>query len=303
MNRSDACILCNAPLDRSIREVEGYRICLNCDVTWCLVEGSSDPAEGWENNYYGRRDILRLHEVRRSGMDAIAARLSEICPNRGRLLDIGTGVGLFMKSAANNGWLVEGVEPSPTAAEKARELTGANVHQGLLENAQLSEHHYDAVSILDTLRSVPNPLPFLLRARSLLRPGGILLVREGYRKFRRYYMQLSGKANGLRVRGRRQPHEHAQSFSPRSLVYALHAVGLEGWVEPSPIFAELESGRGSRLGSFTKRTVGLGSSALYKISCQKIIVAPNLLAFGKAPAESSRSARDRSPRSFTSGQK
>lgn len=283
MNRSDSCILCNSPLERSICEVEGYRICLNCDVTWCLVEGSPNPAEGWENNYYGRREILRFHEVRWSGMEAIAARLSQICPDRGRLLDIGTGVGLFMKCAANNGWVVEGVEPSRTAAEKARELTGANVHHGLLEDAQLPMHSYDAVSILDTLRSVPDPLPFLLRARQLLRPGGVLLIREAYRKFRRYYMQVSGKSNGLKVTGSRQPHEHAQCFSPKSLNYALRSVGLEGWVEPSPIFAELESGSGSRIKSLTKQAVGLGSHAVYKISHQKIVVSPNLLAFGKAP--------------------
>lgn len=217
-------------------------------------------------------------------MKAIVARLSVIQPNRGRLLDVGTGVGILMSAAAEAGWIVEGVEPSETAAEKARKLTGAPVYQGVLEALRLPEEHYDAVTIIDTLRSVPDPLAFLLSARRLLRPGGVLLVREVYRKIRRYYMRVLGRSEGLKLEGTRRAYQPAQGFSPKSLLYALQAIGLEGWVEPSPIFAEPESGGGLRA-SLPKRAVGLASIAFYKTSGHRIILSPNMLAFGRAPVE------------------
>jgi SAM-dependent methyltransferase len=217
-------------------------------------------------------------------MEAIVARLGAVHPDRGRLLDIGTGVGILMHAASKDGWLVEGVEPSETAAERARKLTGATVHSGLLEDVKLPEEYYDAVTIIDTLRSVPDPLAFLFSARRLIRPGGILLVREVYRTVRRYYSRLLGTSEGLKLKGKRRAYQHAQGFSPKSLLFALHAIGLEGSVEPSPIFVELEAG-GGLLSEISKRAVGLGSSALYQISRHRFIFSPNLLAFGRAPNE------------------
>ena len=42
--------------------------------------------------------------------------------NRRRLLDIGSGPGFFLKSAASRGWNVLGVEPSRQAAAHAKRL-------------------------------------------------------------------------------------------------------------------------------------------------------------------------------------
>ena len=68
---------------------------------------------------------------------------------------------MLMRVAALSGWTVEGVEPSARAAEWARKFTGASVHNNLLERVKLPAAHYDAITILDTLRSVPDPLMFL----------------------------------------------------------------------------------------------------------------------------------------------
>lgn len=280
MNRRQACVLCQTPISSSVPESDVYRICQTCDVTWCIAEDPSNPADEWETSYYGQKAILQLHEVRRSGMVRIIARLSKICPQRGRLLDIGAGIGILMDVAARDGWRVEGVEPSATAAERARQLTGAPVHNGLLEDIELSESYYDAVTVVDILRSVPDPIKFLAAARRLLRPGGVLLIRESYRKVVRRSMWLMTKSSAdLKLKERRRAFEYAQCFSPKSLIFAFSAVGLKGWVEPSPVFVESGAAAGF-LSTVARRAVGLASIGVFQASGGRIIVSPNLLAFG-----------------------
>jgi SAM-dependent methyltransferase len=282
MSRSDRCILCYRPISHSVAGLEGYRICRNCDVAWCVVEDLTDPADSWENDYYGRSEIIQLHESRRSGMEAIVARLSAVCPNRGRLLDVGAGIGILMEIAAEDGWSVEGVEASRTAADRARKLTSAPVHNALLEEVTLPEGHYDAVTIVDTLRIVPDPLTFLRSARRLLRPGGVLLIRESHRRIVRFFKWRMGKnSNWVNLKARQRGSAYAQCFSPKSLLCALQITGLEGWVEPSPLFVEPQPGAGL-ISSLPKRVLGLASDAIYQASCRRLIISPNLLAFGRA---------------------
>src|SRR5215470_17620958 len=111
MDRKSACTLCQGSIELSVPEFDGYRICRVCDVTWCTEEDPPDPFGEWEDQYYGRDDVFKHHEARRSGMEAIIGRLNAVCPARGRLLDIGTGLGILMRVAARYGWSVEGVEP------------------------------------------------------------------------------------------------------------------------------------------------------------------------------------------------
>ena len=282
MDRKNACTLCQTSIAVSAPEFEGYRICRTCELTWCIVDDPTDLIGEWENQYYGREDIVQLHEARRSGIEAIIARLNTVCPDRGHLLDVGTGLGLLMGVAAGEGWSVEGVEPSIRAAEWARKLTGATIYNDLLENLTLTDKHYDAITILDTLRFVPDPLAFLQTARKLLRPGGVLLVRDVNRDLLRRTKWLLNRS--LTMKRRRRAFEQAQWFSPKSLLYALKAVGLQGWVEPSPVFVEPLSA-GGLMGSLSRRLIGFASAALYQASAQRILISPNLLAFGRVPSE------------------
>ncbi len=100
------------------------------------------------------------------------------------------------------------------------------------------------------------------------------ITERGLEEFRR----LIGRYR--RTRGR----EHIQCFSPRCLRYALRAIGLQGvWIEPSPVFADnLEK---KWFLALTKRAIRLTSSALYRCSGRRILYCPNLLAFGRGPAD------------------
>ena len=284
MDRIDSCVLCRAPARGTAPGIGGYRVCRVCDVAWRALEDPPDLAEGWDRHYYADSQVLEMHQRRISGLESIARRITGISPGRGRLLDVGAGIGIFMEAAARLGWSVEGVEPSVIAAQLARERTQAPVYQGLLENLEAPEAAYDAVLAFDTLRHVPDPMAFLLRARRLLRPGGILVIREVHRGLvtgRARIRSLLGKAAG--PPGNRA-YDYRQCFSPKSFLFAYQAVGLTGiWVEPSPVFAESDD-KPSLSASLLKRSLGLVSRSAYRLSGRRIVLGPNLLAIGKAPS-------------------
>lgn len=92
----------------------------------------------------------------------------------GRLLDVGCGKGAFV-AAALNGFKAEGVEPSRSAANAAREL-GLVIHQDDFMSVQLEQTAYDVITFWDVLASLDDPVAALKRAKTLLRPTGLLVL-------------------------------------------------------------------------------------------------------------------------------
>jgi SAM-dependent methyltransferase len=93
----------------------------------------------------------------------------------GRLLDVGSGrgdAGIVLRRA---GWEVTGLEPSADAAAEAQQR-GVQAEIGTLTDGVERAGGYDAVLFNHSLEHVVEPLDDLGVARSLLRPGGLLLV-------------------------------------------------------------------------------------------------------------------------------
>ena len=96
--------------------------------------------------------------------------------DRRRLLDIGSGPGFFLKTAAERGWRVVGVEPSQQAAAHARGL-GLEIVEGFFNQETAAKlGHFDVVHLNNVLEHVPNPLDLVTRARELLNRGGLLCL-------------------------------------------------------------------------------------------------------------------------------
>ena len=69
-----------------------------------------------------------------------------------------------------------GLELMPEAAEHARAAHGVDVHVASLEDADLPERAYDAVSALHVVEHVPDVAGFLREMARRARPGGHVLV-------------------------------------------------------------------------------------------------------------------------------
>jgi len=93
----------------------------------------------------------------------------------GRILDVGSGPGLFLATGAKRGWRVKGIEPSLKAATYSREKLGLDISNVFLtrENAS-SFGGFDAVHMGEVLEHLTDPREMLEIAHGILRPGGVL---------------------------------------------------------------------------------------------------------------------------------
>lgn len=107
----------------------------------------------------------------------MAGRLRAIAllrPAPARLLEIGSGYGLFLDAARSAGYQVAGVELSRTGAQHAVTQYGLDVFQGQLSASPPAV--FDVICFWDTLEHVPDPLEFLRQVRARLAPDGVFAL-------------------------------------------------------------------------------------------------------------------------------
>jgi len=104
------------------------------------------------------------------------AYIDRLRPARGRLLDIGTAAGAFLKAATDDGWNVTGIEPNAWLANWGRNEYGVTIHVGSIDEVALPPASFDVVTLWDVIEHTPDPLHVLRRAHGLLKPGGLLVV-------------------------------------------------------------------------------------------------------------------------------
>lgn len=101
----------------------------------------------------------------------------DIVPFRGegRILDVGSGPGWFLRELRAQGWDTYGVDFSSHAVEYAQR-SGLNVKHGDLFDAAYKSDFFDVVLFNHSLEHMFNPLDMLKEAHRTLKPGGLLLI-------------------------------------------------------------------------------------------------------------------------------
>lgn len=89
-------------------------------------------------------------------------------------LEVGCGSGWFSQHLQKNGWRMKAIEPSSTAAERAR-AQGVDVWCGSLQNYHSSPERFQAVFSWMVLEHLPFPQDALKAFHQWLKPNGILV--------------------------------------------------------------------------------------------------------------------------------
>ncbi|MCW5725057.1 MAG: phytanoyl-CoA dioxygenase family protein [Maricaulaceae bacterium] len=92
------------------------------------------------------------------------------------LLDAGCGAGYFLAHARAHGWTVQGVDPWADLADWSRKYLKLEVETARIEDSALPENTFEAVSALDVISFVKDPVEFLRACRKRLKPGGLLML-------------------------------------------------------------------------------------------------------------------------------
>lgn len=92
----------------------------------------------------------------------------------GSLLDVGCGTGQFMMHMRGLGYHVFGVEPDSAARQKATAISQATVYPGI--DSVPPRTKFDVITLWHVLEHTPNVRLALEQIRTLLRPGGLLII-------------------------------------------------------------------------------------------------------------------------------
>ncbi len=123
--------------------------------------------------------------------EAFVARLLELGAGAGgRMLDIGTGPAQIPRLLCERvpGARVVAIDLSRSMLEEARRELGGSEAASRVElrvadakALEFPDADFDAVFSNTILHHIPDPLPFLAEAARVLRPGGLLLIRDLFR--------------------------------------------------------------------------------------------------------------------------
>lgn len=144
---------------------------------------------------------------------------------KGRILEVGSSIGVFLWLAGKAGFEAEGVELNPDTAAIARS-NGLSVHVGRLEEAAFEPESFDAIHLGDLIEHVEDPRSLVTHLLSLLRPGGLLVVVTPNHDA--FFPRATRFLHALGVPwSHPTPPFHLHQFSVQSLVSALADLGLE----------------------------------------------------------------------------
>jgi len=99
------------------------------------------------------------YESRIDFFKAALKKIEALCPNKGSLLDVGCGMGFFLKAARDRGWKqVLGEEVSHLAVDHANRKLGLEVLEGDLKELNLPEDHFDVATAWNEIDQLQDPV-------------------------------------------------------------------------------------------------------------------------------------------------
>lgn len=201
------CPVCGSPQSDTHYVPSRFRECRTCGLA--RVVGYDGRPDYWDTKQ--TTDPYWSAAKRRYFLSAL-----DLLP-RGRLLDLGGGVGEFASVAIDAGWDAYSYDTSPDATAAARERIGSHA---LSEAAS----GFDLVTLWCVIAHVPEPGALLDSVRAALRPGGTLWLTTPNFAFQRRYARLLAAAGRPLVFGAGD--DHLWHFTADSLRRLLEAHGF-----------------------------------------------------------------------------
>jgi malonyl-CoA O-methyltransferase len=102
--------------------------------------------------------------------------------NGKQVLDLGCGTGRYCVLLTNRGAEVTGIDPAPVMIEKAREKVNENlnfeIEQGLLEDSDFPNEHFDLIVSALTFGHIPDIEPVFREMKRILKNDGRIVVSD-----------------------------------------------------------------------------------------------------------------------------
>jgi len=186
------CPVCGSTGINPLLTVKDHSVSREEFVIWqcsnCRLRFTQDvPDEESIGRYYQSTDYIShsntskglvnqlYQKVRNYTLDQKAALIIGETVKRGKILDLGAGIGAFLNTMKEKGWETTGIEPNEGAREQAKNLFNIDLKEtGSLQ--QLPEKSFDAITLWHVLEHVHQLHDYVERLKSLLKPNGKIFI-------------------------------------------------------------------------------------------------------------------------------
>ncbi|MEQ9411233.1 MAG: class I SAM-dependent methyltransferase [Fuerstiella sp.] len=288
------CPVCGPADHQPVGQCHNHPV-VRCATCSLMFVGECRPVEDTEEFFRSQHveatETTELHYVsfRKESLQREAVVVRRLLPAGGRLLDVGTASGYFLKEFADrSGWDVEGVEPSAVSTRFACEKFGLNVRQGYLAEQRYDSASFDVVSSLDAFNCHRTPNEDLSEIHRILKPGGLFAIEIPGQSYR----MLTGSGLLCRVLFgcwlRLNAGVNFYFYDTKSLISMASRAGFR-LVESHP---EAMPSHGRLPARLTKAAYFQMTSLLYRLTRGRIHYAPKeFLIFRKADSAAARHSR------------
>ncbi len=211
-----------------------HRSFLKCDSCGHYLAEHRLPLESLykggyvQSTYHGmegiQRAFQRIRSLDPSQSDNIGRveRINHFWESEGMglertLLDVGSGLCVFLDRMKQKGWRGTAVDPDPLFIQHAEKNVGVRGIEGDFRTTELPEV-YGLITLNKVLEHLSDPLPLLQRSLRFLAPGGLV------------YVELPDGVSADRLGGKNREEffvEHYHAFSPKSFQLLAEKAGFE----------------------------------------------------------------------------
>ena len=137
---------------------------------------------------------------------------------RGKLLDVGCGIGWVVAEAEKRGFEGTGIDSSKVFTDLGKKALRVKLFSKSLEKFQTKEK-FDVIILNHVLEHIKDPVKFLQTVKMLLKPGGELLIACPNIRSLIFFL-FKERWYGL------QPAQHLSQFTPQTISMVVEKSGL-----------------------------------------------------------------------------
>ncbi|MFH1780351.1 MAG: class I SAM-dependent methyltransferase [Candidatus Micrarchaeota archaeon] len=176
-----------------------------------VVKGYSDAVDS---------DYVSQSEGRMDTFKDCLNIVNKLYKKKGKLLDVGSAAGFFVKVAEDDGWDAHGIEPSRWLVNWGKtNLKLKNAKAGTLEEGKYPNDFFDVVTLWDVLEHVPDPSATLKEINRILKPGGMVFI--NYPNYGSSLSKISGRRWWFLLS------IHLYYFTPKTISAILEKTGFK----------------------------------------------------------------------------
>lgn len=213
----------------------------------------------------------------RLGLNSHILDLIESRKDFGKILDVGAGLGFFLKYAQVRGWQICGIEPSRESSLKAIELVGKKIFNGVLKEYK-GDGGFDAITFINVLDHLAEPWQEIEYARNQIKPQGLIYLRFPNGSVHTSILRIASRFRAANLISRYLVF-HEYCFTKRYIKRLLSDFGFEKTIVANSVSSEGDPNRLFQSESFArniKKFVYAITRLVYMLSAGKILLGVSL---------------------------